>query len=138
MVGMRKFGNRWAGRIFAVLLAYLLAAEGLVASVGFGMSAELATQPQFSICNSITDYGVVTPPSNTDPNRSGHQSRCPFCFVAAQSAGHLITIGDPPASLAFAELRITGSYYGKYNSEISLPGLLRTTGDPRGPPQFSV
>lgn len=46
-------------------------------------------------------------------------------------------IGDGFASPAYAELQVTGLRYRAY-SGLRAPTFYRTTGDPRGPPQFSV
>jgi len=139
MVGLRGLIRaRWSGRLLAVGLAYLLATEALIASVGMGMSGVAAPgQLEFAICSSVAAYSHVAPPDGSDRNKSGHQSQCPFCFLAGQSAVHLATIGDGIASPAYAELRVTALRYRTF-SGLPAPIFYRTTGDPRGPPQFSV
>jgi len=139
MVGLRSLIRaRWSGRLLAVGLAYLLATEALIASIGIGMSAaSVPGQLDFAICSSVVGYSHVVPPNGGDRNKSGHQSQCPFCFLAAQSALHLATIGDGFASPAYAELEVTALRYRSF-SGLPAPSFYRTTGDPRGPPQFSV
>jgi Protein of unknown function (DUF2946) len=140
MAGLRKLiWSRWSGRLLAVCLAYLLAVEALVASIGMGMSAAAAPgQPEFSICSSYADDDPVAPPADNERNKSDHRSQCPFCFVAAQNAVHMATIGDGVDSPPYAELQVTRLHNSNYNGGIPLPAFYRTTGDPRGPPQFSV
>jgi hypothetical protein len=140
MAGLRRLIRaRWWGRLLAVALAYLLAIEALIASVGIGMSAVAAPgQPQFAICSSVADHGIARPSDSDNPNRSGHETHCPFCFLAAQSAVHLATVFDGFASPAYAELRVAGPRYGNYDGRLPAHTLYRTTGDPRGPPDFSV
>ena len=140
MVGIRRFIRaRWLGRLLAVALAYLLAIEALIASVGMGMSAVAAPgQPEFVICSSVAGHALVAPSDSSDRSKSGHQSQCPFCFLAAQSAVNLATIGDGFASPAYAEIQLTSLRYCTYSGEIPGPTFYRTTGDPRGPPHFSV
>jgi hypothetical protein len=123
----------------AVGLVYLIAAEALIASVGMGMSAIAPPgQAEFAICSSVADHGPVAPSDSRDRNKSSHQSQCPFCFLAAQSAVHPATFGDGLASPAYGEFQVTGLRYCIHNGEILGPAFYRTTGDPRGPPQFSV
>jgi len=139
MAGLRTLvRTRWFGRLLTVGVAYLLVAEAFIASVGIGMSAESALAlPEFAICSSVMDEGLVAP-SDNEQNKSGHQSQCPFCFVAAQSDVHLATIGDTLASPAYAEFQIAGLLYGAYNCATDIRCFYRTSGAPRGPPQFSV
>jgi hypothetical protein len=140
MAGLRTLIRvRWSGRLLAVALAYLLAIEAVIASVGMGMSAVAAPgQPEFAICSSVADHGLAGPSDSGNRNRSGHQSHCPFCFLAVQSAVHLATVFDGFTSPAYAELRVTGPRYGNYDGRFPPHTFYRTTGDPRGPPDFSV
>jgi len=139
MAGLRRLIRaRWSGRLLAVSLAYLLATEALIASIGMGMSAvAVPGQPEFALCISVADHSQVAPWDSNDRSKSGHQSQCPFCFLAAQSAVHLATLDGGFASPAYAEPQVTGPHYLTY-SGLPAPTLYRTTGDPRGPPQFSV
>jgi len=140
MAGIRRLIRaRWSGRLLAVALAYLLATEALIASIGMGMSAVAAPgRPEFAICSSVAEHSLVAPLDNRDRGKSGNQSQCPFCFLAAQSGIHLATIGDGLASPAYATVQVVGFRYGNYDGRIPAPTLYRTTGDPRGPPHFSV
>lgn len=139
MAGLRRLIRvRWSGRFLAVGLVYLLASEALIASIGMGMSAVAAPgQPEFAICSSVAGHSQVAPPDSSNRNKSGHQSQCPFCFLAAQSAVHLATISSGFACPAYAELQVTGLRYRTYN-RLPAPTFYRTTGDPRGPPHFFV
>jgi hypothetical protein len=140
MAGLRRLIQaRWSGRLFTVGLAYLLAIDALVAGIGTGMSAVADPgQAEFAICSSVADHGLVAPSSNDERNKSDQQSQCPYCFLAAQSADHLATTGGASTSPAYADLHVTGLHYGTYNGGILVPSLYRTSGDPRGPPHFSV
>ena len=140
MAGLRRLIQaRWSGRLLAVGLAYLLAIEALVAGIGTGMSAVADPgQAEFAICSSVADHGPVAPSSNDEGNKSDQQSQCPYCFLAAQSSDHLATTGDASTSPVYADLHVTGLHYGTYDGGILVPSLYRTSGDPRGPPHFSV
>jgi hypothetical protein len=123
----------------ALCLAYSLAIQALIASVGLGMSA--AATPghvDFVICSTVSGSGSHGPVSQDDRNRPNPRPECPFCFVAAQSAGHVATIDGGSAFPVFAGLPIAGAVSGfNYDGTLVTP-FRRSVGDPRAPPAFSV
>ncbi|HTO81952.1 MAG TPA: DUF2946 family protein, partial [Methylomirabilota bacterium] len=85
-------------RFLAAALAYALAIQGLIVSVGLGMSAAAAADHiDFVICAPAADHGAAAAPDGDRQNQTDHRPQCPFCFVAAQSGGLLATLGDPAA-----------------------------------------
>lgn len=127
---LRRF--RRAGRLLAVCLAYALAVQAVVASVGTGMSAFAAPgQAGFVIC------GQVSAPGPGDRNPPSSVPQCPFCFVAAQTAGHFALAGAAPATPTYTVLA-----FALVADLISRPAVVprfhRTVGDPRAPPAFSA
>jgi len=50
----------------------------------------------------------------------------------------LATTGDASTSPAYADPYVTGLHYGTYDGGILVPSRYRASGDPRGPPHFSV
>ena len=140
MVRLRKLiQTRWVGRLVALLLAYLFVAEGLIASVGSGMSAAAAPgQFTFPICLSATDNGLVALPGKSDRDTSDRQSQCPFCLVAQEASIHSAAIGDTSVSLSYSEIHTTKACFGNYSGTALILNGYRTPGDPRGPPPYSV
>lgn len=135
MPGMRtRIQSRCSGRLLTVCLACLLAVQALIASVGLGMSAASPFgQPAFDICSAAAADGANAPARDDND-----KPQCPFCFVAAQSAGHLATAAHVKAYPAFAVREVAAPAYAD-TSRDAVPGRLhRTTGDPRGPPSYSV
>ena len=106
MKGLRQLirSRRSSGRL-ALWLAYSLAIQALMASVGLGMSA-FAAPDQSRLCPLQlcvrSDRDRAGP---GDPQKPG-PPQCPFCFVAAQSAGHVASTGEAPAFPAYAGLLI--------------------------------
>jgi len=133
---MRQFKwPRLSSGVLAVCIAYALAIQALMASVGLGMSA-FATPGQsgFVLC-SFSSGRVPAPDSDRQKPRPAPQ--CPFCFVAAQSAGHIALVGEATAFPAYAGLLID-SVLDPIGDGTFAPQFHRKTGDPRGPPTFSV
>ena len=127
---------RRSGALIAICVAYALSIQGLMASVGLGMSAAAASgQADFVICSSVHLLGAQAPNEQPAPNS---QPQCPFCFVAAQSAGHAATIANATAFPAYAGLQLAGALAGDIDYRTSVPAFRRTVGDPRAPPRFSV
>jgi hypothetical protein len=119
--------------VLAVCIAYALAMQALMASVGLGMSAVAAPgQPGFVIC-----HFASTPAPDRDRQRPNPEPQCPFCFVAAQSAGHVALVGEATALPAYTGLFVA-SLLNPIGAGIFVPQFRRTTGDPRAPPAFSV
>jgi hypothetical protein len=123
----------------AVFVAYTLAIQALLASVGLGMSAAATPgQAGFVICSFASGLNLHAPPTNGDPKKPDPRPQCPFCFVAAQSAGQFATIGEPAVFAAYAGFDSYGAHYGQSADAIFVPRFRRTVGDPRAPPKFSV
>jgi hypothetical protein len=124
---------RRSGAAIALCLAYLLAIQGLLASVGLGMSM-VPGQTGFIICGSVPAADVRMP-------ASGHQDQspksCPFCFIASQSAGHVALAGDAPALLPYAG-KFVAVVSGSTGNDAIILKFRRTEGEARAPPSFSV
>lgn len=117
-------------------LAFLLFVQAVVASIGFGMEAARGGEG-FAICSAIS-AGPKASPSNEGKQPSQHSPHCPFCYVAAQSAGQIATLGRAQAQLAYVVFDSGDAIYGRFIDRIfSLP-LRRRANDPRGPPNISV
>src|SRR5215472_7012011 len=96
MFGLRQFiRSGRSSRLLALWIAYSLAIQALMASVGLGMSAFAAPGPDdFLLCSHASGSGPVS--------RGDHQNRkpspaCPFCFVATRSAGDIPLMSAAPA-----------------------------------------
>ena len=138
MAGIRRLIRaRWLGHLLPIGVAYLLALQAVIVSVGLGMSAASPFgQADFDVCSAAVAYSPAPPESDGD--RSDHRPQCPFCLVAAQSAGHTATIGSMTAFPAFAELPAAAPPYAVTDGGTVVSCFHRKTGDPRAPPQFSV
>jgi len=131
--------SRGRRRIIAGVLAYLLALQGLIASVGLGMSAASAADGiGFVLCSPVTDARPAAPLDSGSQDRSDHRPQCPFCFVAAQSAGFLATPGDATIVPADVAREVSALRYGTTGGRIIASSLRRSNGHPRAPPSFSV
>jgi hypothetical protein len=131
--------NRPSGGALAVLVAYALAIQALLASVGLGMSAAATSgQSGFVICAFSPWSGARTPATPNDRQAPDPQPECPFCFVAAQSAGAVAALGAAPVFPAYAGLPLAGSLDGDRDDGTFVPLFHRTAGGPRAPPRFSV
>ena len=140
MVGIRTLiRTRWSGSLLAACVACLLAFQALVASVGLGMStASPLGQPAFDICGALTTNGPDASAHNNGTDPSGHPLQCPYCFVAAQCTAHPTIVGDAKVFPAFAGRGVAAALYASVNHRAVYGRLHRTTGNPRGPPSFSV
>ena len=126
--------------LLAVYVAYSLAIQAMVASVGLGMSASAAPDwAGFVLCSFslASNQTANVPARDTDRQKPSPAPQCPFCFVAAQSAGHIATAGEAPAFPAYAGLSIAAISDpigdGAFVSEFR-----HRHGEPRAPPAFSV
>lgn len=140
MLGLRQFIRaRWSGNLIAVCVAYALAIQALMASIGLGMSmAATAGQADFVICSFASGLNAHAPATDGDRQRPIPQQQCPFCFIATQSAGQVATIGADSAFPAYAGLLIVDALSDYVSDGKLVPPLRRTTGDPRAPPVPSV
>jgi hypothetical protein len=122
----------------AVCIAYSLAIQAMMASIGFGMSAGGAPdQPGFVLCSFASDQTGNAPTQDGGRQKPSPAPPCPFCFVAAQSAGHVATIGEAPAFPAYAGL-LSVAISDLVSNEASVTQLRHKHGEPRAPPAFSV
>ncbi len=121
------------GGLLAVYVAYSLAIQAMMASVGLGMSVGAAPdQTGFVLCSFALHQTAPVPGDRHTPT-----PQCPFCFVAAQSAGHVATAGQAPAVPAYA-----GSMIAALSCPIGdrtfVPRFRHSHGEPRAPPDVSV
>jgi hypothetical protein len=133
MFRLRQFiRSRSSSRVLALWIAYSLAIQALMASVGLGMSAYPASAQGIVICG----YASAGSPAG-DPQNRGSMPTCPFCFVAAQSAGYIPLVADVPALPLHGRLPIA-----LVPDHIAGAGVVlefrRMVGVPRAPPAFSV
>lgn len=120
--------------MLALWIAYSLAIQALMASVGIGMSAFAASDADgFDICGRAS-AGAPQSGDHQNPNPS---PSCPFCFVAVQSAGHIALAGVTPAFPVYTGLLLAPVSDRTVNRTF-IPQFRRTLGDPRAPPAISV
>lgn len=137
MLVVRKFiGRRRWGALLSISVAYALAIQALLASVGLGMSAVSASgQGDLVLCLHAPDSQPAIPDDRKLPNP---QPQCPFCFAAAQSSlGVAAPSGAPPVP-AHVGLRLSSRLAVANGDRAFVPHFRRTVGDPRAPPGFSV
>lgn len=139
MKGLRQLiKSRPSGRLAAICLAYALAVQATMASVGLGMSVGAAPhQAGLVFCGLTSDQTVTAPTDPGDPRRPGSGPQCPFCFIAAQSAGHVATTGEGPAIPAYAGLLIAAISTPVGDGTFVLQ-FRHGHGEPRAPPAFSA
>jgi len=137
MLGMRKFvRRRQSSALLSVGLAYALAIQALLASVGFGMSAAAASgQVGLVLCLHAPDSQPATSGGGSAPNP---RPQCPFCFIAAQSSCQVAAVGRAPTLPAYAGLPLVGRLASDLGDHSYIPQFRRTVGDPRAPPKVSV
>jgi len=135
---LRQFiGHGRSGGLLAVTIAYSLAVQALMASVGLGMSAATPGAPGFVICSFAASPSAHAPATNDD-RQSPPRPQCPFCFVAAQTAGQVATVGDAPAVPAYSGTRIAGVVADHFADNTFIPQFRHRLGEPRAPPTFSA
>lgn len=123
------------GSLFVVTLAYALAVETLMASVGLGMSAFAAPeQSGLVVCSHVSTQPQMQGGQDQKP---GPAPQCPFCFVAVYSAGNLALTGEPMAFPAYAGLSVA-MIAGHFGEPLFVVQHHRTVGAPRAPPAFSA
>jgi hypothetical protein len=137
MFGLRQLiRSGRSSRFLALWIAYSLAIEALMASVGLGMSAFATPGPDGFVICSHASGGRRT---STDDRRHNRNPvlLCPFCLVAAQSAGHFPLLSGTPAfpvSAGFLGARVAH----RVGEESFVPQLRCIVGTPRAPPPFSA
>jgi hypothetical protein len=136
MLGLRTFiRRRRLSTLLAVCVAYSLAIQALIASVGLGMSAYAApNQDGLVICSHLSAQAQLPGGKDQKPSRV---PECPFCFVAAHSTGSFSLADNAPAFPAYA-----GVFVAVDLDHSGQTGFVaqyrRTTGAPRAPPTVSV
>ncbi len=129
----RSIRSKRSSRLLALWIAYSLAIQALMASVGLGMSALAAPGPDVTVICGHASAG--TPAS--DRQNPDSTPFCPFCFVAAQSAGYIPLVAAAPTFPLYA-----GEPIAPVADRISdvefVPQFRRMAGTPRAPPAFSV
>jgi Protein of unknown function (DUF2946) len=131
--------SRRPRRSMAVLLAYALALQGLIASVGLGMSAASAADHiDLVLCSSVVHTGTAASPASGGRDKNDRRPQCPFCFVAAQSAGFPATPGVATVVSIGAARNVSRLRYGIARTGIVASPLRRSNGNPRAPPRFSA
>jgi hypothetical protein len=132
----RLIRQRGAGGFLSAVIAYALAVQALLASIGLGMSAAAASGPgELVICSYDVASGTHAPAS--DDKSPSQRPQCPFCFMAAQSAGHIAAIGQVTVIPPYAGLQTTVVLDHQFDDG-SVPQFRRVSGGPRAPPAISV
>jgi hypothetical protein len=108
-----------------------------MASVGFGMSAAAVPDQGFVLCGFASNQAPNIPAQNGDRQKPSPAPQCPFCFVAAQSAGHVATVGEAPAFPAYAGL-LSSAILDTIGDGTFVFQFRHSHGKPRAPPAFSV
>ena len=135
MQSVRKLLRARRGGLLAVTVAYALAVQALMASVGLGMSAFAApAHGELVLCAHVST-GVPAPGS--EDQKPSPAPQCPFCFIAAHSAGTLALAGETPALPPYTALPLVLAG-GHVDESLFVAQRLRTVGAPRAPPAFSV
>jgi hypothetical protein len=106
-----------------------------MASVGLGMSVG-ASPGRFVLC-SFASHQTAEPTRDGGRQKPSPAPQCPFCFVAAQIAGHVATTGEAPAFPAYAGLLST-AILDPVGVGAFVFQLHHKNGEPRAPPAFSV
>jgi hypothetical protein len=136
MSGLRQFRqSKRLSRVLAVCVAYALAIQAMMASVGTGMSAFAAPgEAGFVICGHAS---ASVPGHAGDRHSPSSVPQCPFCFVTAQTAGHFTLTGVAPIAPAYTPLAIA-TVADPIGRATFVPRFHRTAGNPRAPPAFSA
>jgi hypothetical protein len=136
MFGLRPFiRSGRCSRLLALWIAYSLGIQAIMASVGLGMSAFAAPGPGgFDIC---VHASAGTSPPAEDRQNPGPAPSCPFCFVAAQSAGYVPLVANAPAFPLYVGQPMA-TVLDRIGETAFVPHFRRMVGAPRAPPAFSV
>ena len=136
MLTLRQFiRSRQSSAVLSVCIAYALAFQALLASVGIGMSAWVTPDsPGFAICSHTSTGAPTESTGGQEPNSS---PGCPFCYVASQCAGHTALTGETLAFPAYTAVS-TASIAGLIRHDAIVPQFPRLSGSPRAPPGFAV
>jgi hypothetical protein len=139
MSRLRQFVRlRLRGGLLAVFVAYSLSIQAMMASVGLGMSAGAPPdRAGFFLCSFASHQTANEPAWDGGRQKPSPAPQCPFCFVAAQSAGHIATMGEALAFPAYASLLSTAILH-PIGAVAFIFKLHHRHGEPRAPPAFSV
>ena len=122
----------------AVCVAYSLAIQAIMASVGLGMSAgATSNRADPVLCSFAFDQAANAPVRDDKRQKPNPTPQCPFCFIASQSAGHIATVGDAPAFPAYPGLLIV-AISDAIGDGIVVSQFRHRHGEPRAPPALSV
>jgi hypothetical protein len=120
----------------AVYVAYSLAIQALMASIGLGMSLGAAPdQANLVLCGFASSQ--IADAKGSHQHKPAPAPQCPFCFVAAQSAGHVATAGEAPAFPACAAILIAAISQPIGDAAFA-PQIRHRQGEARAPPAISV
>jgi hypothetical protein len=124
------------GGLLTVFVAYSLAVQAVIASVGLGMSAS-SSADGFVLCSFASHQTANEPARDGGRQKPTPAPQCPFCFIAAQSSGHIATVGDAPAFPAYAG-SLSVAILDPIGAGTFVFQLHHAHGEPRAPPTFSV
>jgi hypothetical protein len=136
---LRQFVRlRSRGGLLTVFIAYSLAIQAMMASVGLGMSTDASPdRAGFVLCSFAFHQTAHEPTQDGGRQKPSPVPQCPFCFVAAQSAGHIATMGEAPAFPAYAGT-LSAAILAPIGAGAFVFQLHHRNGEPRAPPAFSV
>jgi peptidoglycan/LPS O-acetylase OafA/YrhL len=139
MLRLRQFvRSRSRGGLLAVYVAYALAIQAMMASVGLAMSASSAADRTDNIlCSFAFNQTANAPVRDEDRQKPNPATQCPFCFVAAQSADNVATAGKASAFPAYVGLP-TAAISDLSDDGTFVSQFRHRHGEPRAPPAFSV
>jgi hypothetical protein len=129
---------RSKGGLLAVCVAYSLAIQAMMASIGFGMSADMAPDGAgLVLCSFASNQPANAPARDGDRQKPSPAPQCPFCFVAPQSAGHVATVGEAPAFPTHAALQ-SAAISTPVGDAAFVAQFRNRQAEPRASPAFSV
>lgn len=115
-------------------MACLLFIQALMMSVGLGMAAGASGPGDGFIICSASSANLKASATNDDRKKPFQHPHCPFCYVAAQSAGQVATVGDVPIFLTDISFGLDAGVYSHFIDRIVIPPLRCQVGSPRAPP----
>ena len=122
----------------AVCVAYSIAIQAMMASIGFGMLVSATPdRTGFVLCSFASSQTADAPVREGDRQKPNPASQCPFCFAATQSAGQVATAGEPPAFPAYAGL-LGAAISAAVGDTAFVSQFRHRNGEPRAPPTLSV
>jgi hypothetical protein len=122
----------------AVWVAYSLAIQAMMTSVGLGMSAsEEPDRGVLVVCSHGSNQTANMPARDGDRQKPNSAPQCPFCFIAAQGAAHVAIAGEGLAFPAYFGLPIA-AILDPIGDGAFVSQFRHRHGEPRAPPTFSV